>query len=139
MSARGEKAPRLNIAKDVKNSRTMHARGGHTMVNCIDIMITLQFLLSTIISTSLALLVFSLPNATAPPTIAANVPKNSPPSRNDTARLTNGALYITVVDVATRSAAAPRADDAATAAAPAIASADLSTRADDVRSGVNGQ
>jgi hypothetical protein len=108
-----------------------------TIVNCIDIMTTLQFLLKTIINTSLALLVFSLPKATAPPTIAAKVLKNNPPSKNDTARLTNGALYIIVSDVATKSAAAPRAEVAATAATPEMASAERSTRTDEVRPGVN--
>ena len=106
-------------------------------MNCIDIMTTLQFLLKTIINTSLALLVFSLPKATTPPTIAAKVLKNNPPSKNDTARLAKGALYIIVSEVATKSAAAPRAEVAATAAAPEMASAERSTRTDEVRSGVN--
>lgn len=105
-------------------------------MNCIDIMTTLQFLLKTIINTSLALLVFSLPKATTPPTIAAKVLKNNPPSKNDTARLAKGALYIIVSEVATKSAAAPRAEVAATAAAPEMASAERSTRTDEVRSGV---
>ena len=100
-------------------------------------MTTLQFLLKTIINTSLALLVFSLPKATTPPTIAAKVLKNNPPSKNDTARLAKGALYIIVSEVATKSAAAPRAEVAATAAAPEMASAERSTRTDEVRSGVN--
>jgi hypothetical protein len=103
----------------------------------MDIMTTLQFLLRTITNTSLALLVFSLPKATTPPTIAAKVLKNNPPSKNDTARLAKGALYIIVSEVATKSAAAPRAEVAATAAAPEMASAERSTRTDEVRSGVN--
>mmetsp|Transcript_15940 Transcript_15940/g.34371 ORF Transcript_15940/g.34371 Transcript_15940/m.34371 type:complete len:265 (+) Transcript_15940:355-1149(+) len=63
-----------------------------SIVNCIDIFITLQFLLYTIPTTSLNLLVFSFPNATIAATNAATVLKNNPPSINDIAKLKNGAL-----------------------------------------------
>jgi hypothetical protein len=62
------------------------------MVNCTEIFITLQFLRVRIPITSRNLFVFSFPSATIEATNAATVLKNSPPSKNERARLRNGAL-----------------------------------------------
>mmetsp|Transcript_18026 Transcript_18026/g.38888 ORF Transcript_18026/g.38888 Transcript_18026/m.38888 type:complete len:466 (+) Transcript_18026:227-1624(+) len=63
-----------------------------SIVNRMESFATVQFLLTTISATSHSLRVFSFPSAMTAATNAAAVPKNSPPSTNEKARLRNGAL-----------------------------------------------